>query len=104
MSGSLSVVAGRLGGEVDTSTLSRWIKKLRLRYTEDNLPGCDGCRYTRPVCEFGICRILVELERLRPGHFGKNLAGTEGWRWRMASAQLRVARHALLMLMHALSP
>lgn len=66
LSGSLSVVAKKLDNEVDTSTLSKWIKKLRLRYTADNLPDCGTC--TRYIgfyssCESGICHILMELER-----------------------------------------
>ena len=62
MSGSLSVVAKRLDNEVDVSTLSKWIKRLRLRYTKDNLPQCDGCRRYGPACESGVCYLLIELE------------------------------------------
>lgn len=62
LSGSLSIVARKLGGEVDTSTLSKWIKKLRLRYNEDNLPNCESCSWYRPACDLGICYILIELE------------------------------------------
>ena len=36
--GSLSLVAKRLGNEVDNTTISKWIKKFKLRYTKDNLP------------------------------------------------------------------
>jgi len=62
LSGSLSVVAKRLNNEVDTSTLSKWIKKLKLRYSEANLPECDGCSRRGSACESGICYILIELE------------------------------------------
>ena len=62
LSGSLSVVAKKLDNEVDTSTLSKWIKRLKLRYTKDNLPQCEGCRRYGPACEGGICYLLIELE------------------------------------------
>ena len=62
LSGSLSVVAKRLDNEVDTSTLSKWIKKLKLRYSEDNLPTCYHCSRRGPACETGVCYILIELE------------------------------------------
>lgn len=62
LSGSLSVVARKLGGEVDTSTISKWIKKLRLRYTKDNLPNCQYCRHKKTACIYGICYVLVEME------------------------------------------
>ena len=62
LSGSLSVVAKKLDNEVDVSTLSKWIKKLKLRYTRDNLPQCEGCAKYGPACEGGICYILIELE------------------------------------------
>ena len=62
MSGSLTVVSKRLGEEVDRTTLCKWIRKLRLRYTEDNLPICDGCKRGGPACTVGICYILAELE------------------------------------------
>ena len=62
LSGSLSVVAKHLNNEVDTSTLSKWIKRLKLRYTEDNLPQCEGCRKYGPACESGVCYLLIELE------------------------------------------
>lgn len=62
LSGSLSVVAKKLNGEVDTSTISKWIKRLRLRYTTTNLPKCKGCTRYTPACESGVCHILMELE------------------------------------------
>ena len=62
LSGSLSVVAKKLDNEVDVSTLSKWIKRLRLRYTADNLPNCEGCPKYGPACDSGICYILIELE------------------------------------------
>jgi len=58
--GSLSHVAKVLDNEVDVSTISKWIKRLKLRYSRDNLPGCDGCGRKGPACESGICYILVE--------------------------------------------
>ena len=63
LAGSLSVVAKKLDNEVDVSTVSKWIKKLRLRYSEDNLPQCQGCVRYGSACESGICYILIELER-----------------------------------------
>ena len=62
VSGSLSVVAKKLGGEVDTSTLSRWIKKLKLRYSADNLPQCEGCKQYGLACQEGVCYVLLNLE------------------------------------------
>ncbi len=62
LSGSLSVVAKKLDNEVDTSTLSKWIKRLRLRYTGDNLPRCEDCPKYGSACDSGVCYILVELE------------------------------------------
>ena len=49
LSGSLSVVAKKLDNEVDVSTLSKWIKRLKLRYSNTNLPQCDGCRRYGPA-------------------------------------------------------
>ena len=60
LEGSLSTVAKNLG--IDTSTASRWIAKLKLRYTEDNLPQCEGCTRFRRACELGICAILSDME------------------------------------------
>ena len=62
MSGSLSVVAKQLGNEVDTSTLSKWIKRFKLRYTADNLPQCEGCKQYGITCELGVCCVLMQLE------------------------------------------
>ena len=62
LSGSLSVVAKHIDNVVDVSTLSKWIKKLRLRYTTDNLPRCHGCKRYGPACNIGICYILMELK------------------------------------------
>ncbi len=62
LSGSLSVVAKKLDNEVDVSTLSKWIKRLKLRYSKDNLPQCDGCSRYGPACEGGVCYVLIELE------------------------------------------
>lgn len=60
LAGSLSVVAKKLN--TDPSTISKWIKKLRLRYSKDNLPACDRCIRRGPACDSGICYILIELE------------------------------------------
>lgn len=62
LSGSLAVVANRLGGEVDVTTLSKWIKKFKLRYSEDNLPQCEGCRHSGVACQEGICYVLMDKE------------------------------------------
>lgn len=61
MAGSLSQVAKKL--DVDGSTVSKWIKHLKLRYGVNNLPTCIGCKFKQLTCELGICRILVEDER-----------------------------------------
>lgn len=61
VSGSLSVVAKRLGNEVDTSTLSRWIKRFKLRYNANNLPQCEDCKQYGLACEQGICYTLINL-------------------------------------------
>ena len=61
LSGSLSFVARYLNNEADVSTISKWIKRLRLRYSKDNLPNCDGCSRRGPACDGGVCYILVEL-------------------------------------------
>jgi len=62
LSGSLSVVAKKLDNEVDVSTLSKWIKRLKLRYSKTNLPNCEGCSRRGLACDGGICYILIELE------------------------------------------
>jgi len=62
LSGSLNVVAKHFNGEVDRSTISRWIKRFKLRYDKDNLPQCEGCLRYGPACDSGICYILLELE------------------------------------------
>ncbi|KKN74231.1 hypothetical protein LCGC14_0393170 [marine sediment metagenome] len=61
VSGSLSVVAKKLGDEVDVTTLSRWIKRFKLRYTATNLPDCQGCKQYGTACEGGICYVLMDL-------------------------------------------
>lgn len=63
LSGSLAVVRKKLGSEVDRSTLCRWIKRLKLRYGEDNLPECGGCQHHKPFCDLGVCNLLMELEQ-----------------------------------------
>jgi len=61
MAGSLSQVAKKLG--IDPSTVSIWIKNLRLRFNNNNLPNCKGCKFEQPACDLGICHILVEDSR-----------------------------------------
>jgi len=61
LAGSLSMVAKKL--DIDRSTASRWIKKLNLRYSETNLPSCDGCSRYRKSCEVGLCPILIDIGR-----------------------------------------
>src|SRR4030042_3674149 len=60
--GSLSVVAKKLGNEVDVTTLSKWIKKFKLRYHAGNLPSCEGCLHRGAACDVGICYILMGAE------------------------------------------
>ncbi len=62
LSGSLSVVAKKLGNEVDVTTLSKWIKRFNLRYHKDNLPICEGCKSFGPACTVGVCYVLIALE------------------------------------------
>ncbi len=61
LSGSLSVVAKKLDNQIDVSTISKWIKRLKLRYSSDNLPQCDGCSRHGPACDGGVCLILMEM-------------------------------------------
>lgn len=63
MSGSLTVVAKHLGNEVDVTTLSKWIKRFKLRYNETNLPTCVECKRHGPACDAGVCYVLLDLER-----------------------------------------
>ncbi len=63
LSGSLSHIARQLDNEVEVSTISKWIKRLKLRYSKDNLPQCDGCHKHDGVCDGGVCHILIELEQ-----------------------------------------
>lgn len=60
LSGSLTQVSKRMDNEVDTSTLSKWIKRLKLHYSEENLPSCSGCMVVAQSCEVGICPILMD--------------------------------------------
>ena len=62
LTGSLSIVAKKLGNEVDVTTLSRWIGRFKLRYTPDNLPNCEDCPYWEISCQGGVCGILMKLE------------------------------------------
>ena len=61
LSGSEAKVGELL--DIDKSTVSRWIKRLKLRYTRDNLPDCTICTRAVPACLIGICVILVDLEQ-----------------------------------------
>lgn len=62
LSGSLSEIRRLLGKEVDKTTLSKWIKKFKLRFSETNLPTCDYCHHYAPKCELGSCVLLYKLE------------------------------------------
>jgi len=62
LSGSLSVVAKKLGNEVDATTLSKWIKRFNLRFNKDNLPKCEDCSHHKVTCDLGICNVLIEME------------------------------------------
>jgi len=62
LSGSLSIVAKKLGNEVDVTTLSRWIGRFKLRYTPNNLPNCNLCNQWTLACEGGVCSILMQME------------------------------------------
>ena len=61
LGGSLSYIAHELDDEVDVTTISKWIKRLRLRYSIDNLPQCEGCAKRGPACQDSVCYILAEL-------------------------------------------
>ncbi len=63
LSGSLSMVAKRFDNEVDVSTISKWIKKLGLKYTVDNLPECNGCKKRVGLCDSGICMVLYQEQQ-----------------------------------------
>lgn len=63
MSGSLRYVCKVLDNQINPATVSKWIKRLKLRYDVDNLPNCDGCGRSGPACESGVCYILVEIGR-----------------------------------------
>jgi len=82
MAGSLSQVAKSLG--IDPSTVSKWIKHLKLRYNDDNLPNCEGCKFKRPTCsDTGFCYILVQDERwdlveLKRQEITKDYGGNNG--------------------------
>ena len=60
-SGSLAVVAKRLGNEVDFTTISRWIKRFKLRYVNGNIPDCEGCNQRATSCDVGVCPILMGM-------------------------------------------
>jgi len=66
LSGSLSVVSKKLtkisGRNIDPSTVSKWIKRFRLRYTADNLPDCGVCNQRQAQCDSGICGVLADQQ------------------------------------------
>lgn len=64
MSGSLSQVKRKLNGELDTSTISRWITKLGLRYDANNLPVCKDCKHEDDMCKVGLCVLLLTIGRI----------------------------------------
>lgn len=59
---SLSQASRKFGGEVDTTTLSKWKLRLGLTYNENNLPSCDGCKSLNERCGYSFCIILYERE------------------------------------------
>ena len=60
--GSLSQIVKLLDGEIDKSTVSRWIKRLKLRYSATNLPSCYNCQHRTDKCDIGLCAILWDRE------------------------------------------
>jgi len=63
ISGSLNVVVKRFNGEVDRSTISRWIDRYNLRYDKTNLPECRICsHYNQIHCDQGTCILLINME------------------------------------------
>lgn len=63
LSYSLDKAVKVLGNEVDRSTLSRWAKRLKLRYSKDNLPNCTNCKHGDSIChQGGVCYVLVSHE------------------------------------------
>lgn len=62
LAGSLSQVEKNLNHEVDFTTISKWIKKLKLRYTVDNMPKCDGCPRWNTLCQAGYCQLLADSQ------------------------------------------
>ena len=63
LSGSLTEVVKSLHDEVDFTTVSKWIKKLKLRYSITNMPSCNNCPRWNPVCQAGYCSILADKEQ-----------------------------------------
>lgn len=62
LSGSLNYICSLVKNDVDRSTISRWKKKLKLNYTEDNLPSCKHCPHRQEICNLNVCALLVKLE------------------------------------------
>ena len=63
LGGSLGQVRKQLGNEVDETTLSKWIKRFKLRISRDNLPKCDGCLHYKQDCDNGVCLLLIRMEK-----------------------------------------
>ena len=56
-SGTCREVEKRYG--IDFTTVSRWINKLNIRYTPDNLPTCQDCIEMNTTCQVtGLCLVL----------------------------------------------
>lgn len=63
MTGSLNQIVKKFHNEVDRSTVSKWIDRLKLVYTKNNLPTCSTCHHKQLACDGGICTILMEREQ-----------------------------------------
>lgn len=63
ISGSLSSIVRAYGGELSPSTVSKWIKRFKVRYSVSNLPMCEECRHVHESCTYPSfqCSILVML-------------------------------------------
>lgn len=56
--GTVEAVANQL--KVNKSTISKWRKKLKTKWAEDNLPKCEGCNKATYVCTQGTCVLLLK--------------------------------------------
>jgi hypothetical protein len=63
ISGSLNQIVARFGGEIDRSTVSKWIARFHARYTATNLPVCSGCKHMHPCCQHPTwqCNVLTVM-------------------------------------------